>query len=224
MKPAIWRSMPLASCATNECSSRSYKTGWTMTMIRVPQRQALLIHPLTTPRLLLRPLDLRDAKQLHRAVEESREYLAPWLPWVAHYKDVASAQKLVQSSALEWDQHQAFRFAIYPRNASGLLGVVALELIRPAHACADLGYWLRQNVQGQGVMTEASQELLKTAFEQWGFHRIAVAAATSNHPSLAVIARLGFRFEGIAREAEFCAGRWLDHARFGMLARDFPGT
>jgi ribosomal-protein-serine acetyltransferase len=47
-----------------------------------------------------------------------------------------------------------------------------------------------------------------------------VAAATDNHPSLAVIRRLGFRFEGIAREAERCNGRWLDHAVFGMLASD----
>ena len=47
-----------------------------------------------------------------------------------------------------------------------------------------------------------------------------VAAATDNHPSLAVIARLGFRFEGIAREAERCHGRWLDHAIFALLATD----
>ena len=38
--------------------------------------------------------------------------------------------------------------------------------------------------------------------------------------SLAVIGRLGFRFEGIAREAEWCDGRWLDHAVFALLATD----
>jgi ribosomal-protein-serine acetyltransferase len=49
---------------------------------------------------------------------------------------------------------------------------------------------------------------------------VRVAAATDNHPSLAVIARLGFRFEGIAREAERCHGRWLDHALFSLLVTD----
>ena len=39
-----------------------------------------------------------------------------------------------------------------------------------------------------------------------------VAAATDNFASLGVIRRLGFHFEGIAREAERCQGRWLDHA------------
>ena len=51
-------------------------------------------------------------------------------------------------------------------------------------------------------------------------HRIRVAAATDNHASLGVIRRLGFRFEGIAREAERCQGRWLDHALFALLATD----
>jgi ribosomal-protein-serine acetyltransferase len=51
-------------------------------------------------------------------------------------------------------------------------------------------------------------------------HRVRVAAATDNHPSLAVIRRLGFKFEGIARQAERCNGRWLDHAVFALLVTD----
>ena len=34
---------------------------------------------------------------------------------------------------------------------------------------------------------------------------------------LLVIARLGFRFEGILRQAEFCNRRWLDHAVFALV-------
>jgi ribosomal-protein-serine acetyltransferase len=49
---------------------------------------------------------------------------------------------------------------------------------------------------------------------------VRVAAATDNHASLSVIGRLGFHFEGIARQAERCHGRWLDHAVFSMLVTD----
>jgi len=58
------------------------------------------------------------------------------------------------------------------------------------------------------------------AFQQMGVHRLRVAAATDNHRSLAVIWRLGFRFEGVSRQAEFCSRRWLDHAVFGLLSTD----
>jgi ribosomal-protein-serine acetyltransferase len=69
-------------------------------------------------------------------------------------------------------------------------------------------------------MTEAAQGTLSWAFRQLSCHRIRVAAATDNHASLGVIRRLGFHFEGIAREAERCNGRWLDHAVFSLLFTD----
>jgi ribosomal-protein-serine acetyltransferase len=56
-----------------------------------------------------------------------------------------------------------------------------------------------------------------------GAHRVRVAAATDNHASLSVISRLGFRFEGIARQAEWCDGRWLDHSVFALLVTDLRG-
>jgi ribosomal-protein-serine acetyltransferase len=58
------------------------------------------------------------------------------------------------------------------------------------------------------------------ALHRMSVHRIRCAAATDNYPSLRVIARLGFRFEGIARQAEFVGSRWLDHAVFARLATD----
>jgi ribosomal-protein-serine acetyltransferase len=36
----------------------------------------------------------------------------------------------------------------------------------------------------------------------------------------ALIARLKFHFEGIARQAEYVDARWVDHAVFARLATD----
>ncbi len=69
-------------------------------------------------------------------------------------------------------------------------------------------------------MTEAARAAVQFAFERLAVHRMRCAAATDNHASLRVIARLGFRFEGIARQAEFVGSRWLDHAVFARLATD----
>ena len=69
-------------------------------------------------------------------------------------------------------------------------------------------------------MTEAARGCLEFAFRHMGAHRVRVAAATDNHRSLHVIGRLGFRFEGVARQAEWCDGRWLDHASFALVASD----
>ena len=68
--------------------------------------------------------------------------------------------------------------------------------------------------------TGASPILRSFALERLGVHRVRCAAATDNYSSLRVIARLGFRFEGIARQAEFVGGRWVDHAVFARLSTD----
>jgi ribosomal-protein-serine acetyltransferase len=69
-------------------------------------------------------------------------------------------------------------------------------------------------------MTEAASACVQFAFDRVGVHRIRCAAATGNQHSLAVIGRLGFKPEGIARQAEFVASRWVDHAVFSKLSTD----
>jgi len=69
-------------------------------------------------------------------------------------------------------------------------------------------------------MSEAAGACVRFAFARVGVHRIRCAAATGNQPSLAVIGRLGFKPEGVARQAEFVASRWVDHAVFSKLSTD----
>ncbi len=190
-------------------------------MVNLPTRASLRANPIGSSRLLLFPIDQSDARELWLAVEESRNYLAPWLPWVPFQQDEPALLRFADACVADWDAGRALRMVIRERVSKTFVGIVGLETCVHMHASCELGYWLREPAQGRGYMTEAAATLVRAAFEKFNMHRIRVAAATTNHKSLAVILRLGFRFEGIAREAEYCAGRWLDHAQFGMLATDF---
>jgi ribosomal-protein-serine acetyltransferase len=189
-------------------------------MLMVPTRSEVRTRPLESPRLSLTPLEPSDAGELWTAVESSRAHLEPWLPWVPFNKDPDASQRYADASALDWDHSRACRFAIRDRKTHVLAGVVGLEMLTHIHQSVELGYWLARDKTGQGFMTEASKAVLGWAFSRLNVHRVRVAAATDNHASLNVIRRLGFRFEGVAREAERCQGRWLDHAVFALLATD----
>lgn len=189
-------------------------------MFSIPPRAELRHAPLLGRRVSLVPLDATDARELFAAVESSRAFLEPWLPWVPFVTDQDSSFRYAETSALDWDQGRACRFSIRERTTHAFLGVVGLEMLQHVHLNCDLGYWLRQEAHRQGFMTEACEVVLAWVFARLGAHRVRVAAATDNHASLGVIRKLGFRFEGISREAEFCRGRWLDHASFGMLERE----
>jgi ribosomal-protein-serine acetyltransferase len=125
-----------------------------------------------------------------------------------------------EASAADWDAARACRFAIRDLRSRRFLGVIGLEAFAHLHESVELGYWLRIDACGNGLMTEAGKAVLDWAFSSVNAHRVRVAAATDNHASLNVIRRLGFRFEGIARQAERCNGRWLDHAVFALIVTD----
>jgi ribosomal-protein-serine acetyltransferase len=171
--------------------------------------------------LTLAPLDAADAHELWEVVDASRAWLTPWLPWVPFQKSPDASLRFVEASAADWDGGRALRFAIRDRRSGVLLGVVGLEACVEMHRSCELGYWLRHDAARQGFMTEGAMMCVDFGFRTLGMHRVGVAAATGNHPSLRVIARLGFQFEGVERQAEWCDGRWLDHAVFSLLEHEW---
>jgi ribosomal-protein-serine acetyltransferase len=193
-----------------------------MTMLSIPARATLRARPIQGERVVLAPMEASDAAELWEVVDGSRRWLQPWLPWVPFQKSVESSLRFAEASAADWDSGRALRFAIRARPGLQLIGVVGLEACVEIHRSAELGYWLRHDAARRGLMTEAARLTIDFGFRAVGLHRVRVAAATENHPSLGVIARLGFRFEGIARHAEWCDGRWLDHAVFGLLEQEWP--
>jgi ribosomal-protein-serine acetyltransferase len=189
-------------------------------LLSIPARPALRRAPIETPRVLLMPVDVGDGPELWEAVDGSRWHLERWLPWVPFNATPEASLRYAEASALDWDAGRAVRFAIRDRATRALLGVVGLDACIHLHRSCELGYWLRLEATGRGLMTEAAKACVDFAFGRMGLHRIRCAAATDNAPSLRVISRLGFRFEGIARQAEWVGSRWLDHALFARLSTD----
>lgn len=193
-------------------------------MLVVVPRAEMFAHPLHTERLRLTPVDLSDAGELWQVVEGSRRWLQAWLPWVPFQENRESSLRFTEASVGDWDNGRALRFCIRARAGGQLLGVVGLEACVEMHRSCDLGYWLRQEAARMGYMTEAAARCIEFGFGTLGVHRLRVAAATENHASLRVISRLGFHFEGVARHAEWCDGRWLDHAVFSILDHEWEAA
>ncbi|UJR11345.1 hypothetical protein I4U23_015526 [Adineta vaga] len=57
---------------------------------------------------------------------------------------------------------------------------------------ADIGYWLGESFQGQGLITAAVEQLMKFAFEQWNVNRMEIHCGDKNLKSRAIPERLGF--------------------------------
>jgi ribosomal-protein-serine acetyltransferase len=189
-------------------------------LLTIPPRATLRKHPVETARTSLTPIDVNDGPELWDAVEGSRWHLERWLPWVPFNSTRDASLRYGDACAMDWDAGRAVRFAIRDKKTGELYGVVGLDSCVHLHRSCELGYWLRREATGRGLMTEAARAAVEFAFSRMGVHRVRCAAATDNIASLRVIGRLDFRFEGIARQAELVGSRWLDHALFARLSSD----
>jgi [ribosomal protein S5]-alanine N-acetyltransferase len=70
-------------------------------------------------------------------------------------------------------------------------------------------------------MTEGLDLLLREAFGPIGLHRVEANVQPGNDRSIALVERLGFRFEGYSPRYLKIGGRWRDHLRYAILAEDF---
>jgi ribosomal-protein-serine acetyltransferase len=179
---------------------------------------------LLTERLRLRALHRSDAGPLHDAIEETLVELIPWLPWARPGHTRTETRRYVRAARAAWARRTAFEYAIEELDSGRLLGVTSLHRLDWIRRCAGIGYWIRRGRFGEGLATEAVDAVLSHAFGALLLHRVEALIGLANKPSQRVVEKLGFTREGVAREAEFIDGRFLDHFQYSLLDGDPRGN
>lgn len=154
--------------------------------------------------------------------EASRDFLVPWEPaWTSRSLTRSNYRLRLKRHARERRDGSAHAFFIFRENDGALLGGVNLSAIRRGVSLsASLGYWVGAAHARQGYMTGALESVAAWAFGPLGLHRLEAACLPENAASRALLARTGFREEGVAREYLCIAGRWQDHLIHARLAGD----
>lgn len=175
-------------------------------------------------RLELRPLVPGHAAELYALVEANRERLGEWMPWLGVHYSVADMRQYAVDRAADNLNRTSLTSTIWLEGK--ICGAISLHRIDQRHRSSSIGYWLTQDVEGQGVMTRACAALIDAAFNRYGLHRLEVRCATGNLRSKAIPRRLGFTEEGLLRHAEWLHDRWVDLRVFSMLAEEWniPGA
>jgi [ribosomal protein S5]-alanine N-acetyltransferase len=170
----------------------------------------------------LRPLRYRDASAWRRLRQENRDWL---LPWEATSPDPDTPplrfRQLVRSMNREARAGRALPFTItVAGQVVGQLSVVGISWgsLRSGH----VGYWVSRDVAGQGIVPTAVALVTDYCLLRAGLHRIEVNIRPENTASLRVVAKLGFRDEGLRRRYLHIDGAWRDHRTFALCTEDLP--
>ncbi|MFH0175052.1 GNAT family N-acetyltransferase [Streptomyces cacaoi] len=151
---------------------------------------------LTTPRLVLRPLDPQDADAVYTAAQDPdiqrwTTIPSPYLP--------EHARSFTELLAPEgWASGSMFTFGVFLPDGA-LTGVLSLTMRSPG--TAEVGFWAAKEHRGHGYTTEATLTAARWAFTTLPVDRVEWRAEIGNTASRAVAENAGFTLEGTLRSA-----------------------
>jgi [ribosomal protein S5]-alanine N-acetyltransferase len=169
----------------------------------------------------LRPIRVRDARLLERELLDNRAWLRPW-------------EATSPVAPMAWDARGSIRGLLNAARAgNGLPFVIETEgelagqlnvsgITYGSLSSATIGYWVAERFAGRGLTPTAVALATDHVFFGMGLHRMEICVRPENEPSLRVVAKLGFRYEGLRRRYIHINGDWRDHFCFALTVEEVP--
>ncbi len=160
------------------------------------------------------------AQPIFEMVNQNRVYLRQWLSFVDNMVSVDFAENFVKGSM---QRHQlGVEYAFVIQQGGQTVGRIGVYKLDRQNKIGEIGYWLVENVQGQGIITTACKAMIRFCFDDLLLHRIEIKCATGNTRSQSIPVRLGFTKEGIIREGEWLHDKYVDLFLYSLLTLEYP--
>ncbi|MBQ8072614.1 MAG: GNAT family N-acetyltransferase [Clostridia bacterium] len=177
-------------------------------------------HPpvLETSRLILRPLRMRDARDLFSWCADPQ--VARYVLWSAH-QSPRETRDYIRYMRHLYRERMPSSWGIVNRDGDQVIGTIGLMAWSPENSSCEIGYSLARECWGRGFMTEAASRLIRSLFEDLGVNRIEARHDLRNPASGRVLEKCGMLKEGVLRSGIINKGETVDIALWAILKSDF---
>lgn len=151
-------------------------------------------------RYILRPVEPNDVPQIEEAFQASLPELSRFMRW-AHQP--LGREKFLERVLNQYSQYfkgTEYELALFDKAHDEFFvytGFYPVSRINPL--CLEIGYWVASKHAGKGFATLATRIEIALLFEYFQSDRIEITCSIENKPSLRVIEKCGFQFEGELR-------------------------
>ncbi|MCU1481183.1 MAG: family N-acetyltransferase [Subtercola sp.] len=169
----------------------------------------------------IRPIRIRDSKALENELIANRAWLRKWEATSPNapmsFDTRASIRSLQQNARAGY----GLPFVIeYKGEVAGQLNVSSISY--GSVSSASIGYWVAERFAGLNITPTVVALATDHCFYSVGLHRVEICIRPENAPSLRVVEKLGFRYEGLRRRYIHINGDWRDHFCFALVGEELP--
>ncbi|HEU4755569.1 MAG TPA: GNAT family protein [Agromyces sp.] len=172
--------------------------------------------------LTLRPVRARDARPLERVLLDNRGWLRRWEATYPGGGSIIDTRASIRNLTAHARAGTALPFIMeWDGELVGQLNVSSIT--HGSLSSATIGYWVSKEMAGRGITPTAVALATDHCFLAMRLHRMEICIRPENGPSLRVVEKLGFRYEGLRRRFIHIDGDWRDHFAFALVAEEVPG-
>ena len=173
---------------------------------------------LKTERLILRPVEEKDAKAIfnYRSDSTTNQYQG-WIP-----KSLDDVHKFINKVSPKIDIVDTwFQFVIIKNNSNEIIGDVGIHFLDSDKKQVEIGCTLDKTYQGKGYATETLKGTLDYLFNKLDKRRVIGSIDPRNIKSIGLVERLGFRKEAHFKESILINGEWVDDLVYAILKNEW---
>lgn len=174
-------------------------------------------HIRVSDKIRLEEIKLSMAQVIFDTINNDREYLQEWLPFVEFTKRVEDTEAFISSMMSLRNKKDNIYSIWYKEKFAGLIGFKDTDWVNRK---TEIGYWLAEKMQKKGIISNCIEKLIKYAFKSQKMHRIQIKVAEGNTKSEAIPLQFGFRLEGIERDGELHDNKYLSLKVYSLIKSD----
>jgi len=149
-------------------------------------------HLIVTERVVARAYEVADAEAMDAAMKANHLRLREWMPWAwDEPQTIDTRRNLLTMFRTKFDAGEDFMMGMFDRESGALLGGTGLHP-RVGPGALEIGYWLKADAEGHGLMTEVAGALTQVALGLGLAERVEIHCDPANERSRAVPTRLGY--------------------------------
>jgi ribosomal-protein-alanine N-acetyltransferase len=172
--------------------------------------------------IVVRPVRLRDWRELEEILQSERDWLERWEATVPGGSKQLDVKGMVRSLLRQHREGSAIAAVIeYRGKIVGQLNVA--NILYGSVSSGSVGYWISKKHAGKGITPASVAMIVDYMFMRLGLHRAEIAIRPENKASLRIVEKLGFRHEGTKLRFIHIDGDWRDHEIFAITREEAKG-